>query len=118
MWLDYYKLDYYGIRGNTQTWIKAFITNRSQIVSINEAHSFSKPVISGVPQGSILGPVLFQLYINDISNNIQSSLRLFADDCVLYSVIDNHQDHQILQNDPDCLSSWADCWQLKFNVSN
>ena len=97
-------------------WIKAFITNIvPRLSQLTEPPL--KPVISGVPQGSILGPVLFLLYINDISNNIQSSLRLFADDCVLYRVIDNHQDYQILQNDLDCLSSWADCWQLKFNVS-
>lgn len=68
------KLDYYGIR--------LFLSNRSQFVSVNGTHSSAKPVISGVPQGSILGPVLFLLYINDVSTNSQSSLRLFADDCV------------------------------------
>ena len=59
----------------------SFLSNRSQVVSINGVHSSPKPVLSGVPQGSILDPVLFLLYINDISSHIQSNLRLFADDC-------------------------------------
>ena len=74
------KLDYYGIRGNMLKSIKAFLTNRPQSVSINGVQSSTKPVLSGVPQGSNLGPVLFLLYINDISSSVKSSLRLFADD--------------------------------------
>ena len=70
------KLDYRGIKGNTRACVQVFITNPSQSVSIYGTHSSSKHVISGVPQGSILGPMLFPLYINDISNNIESSLRL------------------------------------------
>ena len=81
------KLDYYGIRGNLLLWMKAFLSNCSQFVSINGTQSSPKPVLSGVPQGSILGPVLFLLYINDITNCINANLRLFADDCILYSEI-------------------------------
>ena len=54
------------------------------MVSVNDAHSHCKPVISGVPQGSVLGPVLFLLYVNDITDNIKSHMRLFADDSVVY----------------------------------
>ena len=110
------KLDYYGISGNLLLWIKAFLSNRSQFVSINGTQSSPKPVLSGVPQGSILGPVLFLLYINDITNCINANLRLFADDCILYSEIQSSQDCLSLQNDLDQLSSWSESWQLNFNV--
>ena len=72
------KLDYYGICGKTAAWIKAFLNNRSQVVSVNGSHSSSRPVPSGVPQGSVLGLVLFLLYINDITEHIQSTMRLTA----------------------------------------
>jgi hypothetical protein len=111
------KLDFYGIRANTLKWIEAFLSNRSQVVSINGSHSTSKQVISGVPQGSILGPVLFLLYINDITTSIRSNIRLFADDCVLYREISNNLDNQVLQNDLNLLSTWASKWQLNFNIS-
>ena len=78
------KFDYYGIRGNMLKWIKAFLTNHSQSVSINGVQSSTKRVLSGVPQGSILGPVLFLQNINDITSSVKSSLCLFADDCILY----------------------------------
>ena len=77
------KLDFYGIRGKALSWIKDFLSNRTQNVSVNGVLSSSRPVVFGVPQGSVLGPVLFILFINDISCSVQSNLRLFADDCVL-----------------------------------
>ena len=82
-----YKLDHYGIRGPSAERIKAFLSNCSQVVSVNGSHSDPKPVISGVPQGTILAPVLFLLYINDIPMNIKSQIRLFADDGIIYREI-------------------------------
>ena len=87
----------------------SWLSNRSQLVSINGTQS--SPVLSGFPQGSILGPVLFLLYINDITKCINASLRLFADDCILYSEIRSSQDCLALQNDLDQLSSWSKSWQ-------
>ena len=111
------KLDFYGIRGKMLNWIRAFLTNRKQKVSVNGVLSSSRPVVSGVPQGSVLGPVLFLLFINDISNSIRSNLRLFADDCVLYKEVATQQDCQVLQQDLHLLSHWSKTWQLSFNVS-
>ena len=104
------KLDYYGIRGNLLLWIKAFLSNRSQFVSINGTQSSPKPVLSGVSQGSILGPVLFLLFINDITNYINANLRLFADDCILYNEIQSSQDYLSLQNNLNQLSLWSKSW--------
>ena len=87
--------------------IKAFLSNRSQLVSINGTQSSLKPVLSGVPQGSILGPVLFLPYINDITKCVNANLRLFADGCILYSEILSSQNCLALQNDLDQLSSWS-----------
>ena len=78
------KLNYYGITGPTLQWINSFLSNRTQTVSVNGYHSSPANVISGVPQGSVLGPVLFLLYINDITDSINSNIRLFADDSILY----------------------------------
>ena len=93
------KLDFYGIRGKMLSRIKAFLSNRTQNVSVNGVLSSSRPVVSGVPQGSVLEPVLFILFINDISSSVQSILRLFADDCVLYKEVVTHQDCLLLQQD-------------------
>ena len=75
------------------------------------------PVLSGVPQGSVLGPVLFLIFINDLPENIRSSVRLFADDCVLYRNIESPTDCQILQDDLNSLAQWEADWQMKFNVA-
>ena len=88
-----------------------------QFVAINGSHSNISPVTSGVPQGSVLCPTLFLLYINDIVDVTKSELRLFADDTVLYRAIKSDHDHQILQEDLHNLTKWASDWQMDFNAS-
>ena len=70
--------------------------------------------MSGVPQGTVLGPLLFSLYINDISSDIESEIRLFADDCVYYREIKDEKDTMKLQRDIDRLGSWAKKWGMRF----
>ena len=111
-----HKLNYYGVRGPLLQWLQSFLTDLTQKVIFDGSHSSPCHVTSGVPQGSVLGPALFLIYINDIIANIHSQLRLFADDCLLYCPIHSFNDHKILQSDLDSLSSWADIWQMEFNV--
>ena len=74
-------------------------------------------MLLGVPQGSVLGPVLFLIFINDLPDNIRYSVRLFADDCVLYRNIHSRQDCLTLQEDLTSLGQWEADWQMKFNVA-
>ena len=83
------KLRGYGISGKTSVWIDSSLCNRQQMVVVNGAKSQRVPVLSDVPQGTVLGPLLFSLYINDIMVGIESEIRLFADDCVCYRQIDS-----------------------------
>ena len=111
------KLHYYGIRGSTPlSWINAFLHNRKQAVSVNGHLSSWVDVSSGVPQGSVLGPALFLLYINDIQDNISSRIRLFADDSIVYREIHSDLDHTILQQDLQTLTEWSNNWLMDFNV--
>ena len=87
-----HKLEYYGIRGSTHKWINSWLSGRTQQVVLDGQASDPVPVLSGVPQGSVLGPVLFLIFINDLSDNIRSSVRLFTDDCVLYRNIHSLKD--------------------------
>ena len=112
-----YKLNYYGIRGSTHKRIASWFSVRYQKVVLDGQASDSVPVLSGVPQGSVLGPVLFLIFINDLPDNIRSSVRLFADDCVLYRNINSLTDCQILQEDQNSLAQWETDWQMKFNVA-
>ena len=79
--------------------------------------SNTSKVTSGVPQGTILGPLLFLVFINDITENIHSQIRLFADDCLVYKEIANISDTEILQKDLNTLISWTKSWQMEFNIS-
>ena len=79
-----HKLEYYGIRGSTHKWINSWLSGRTQQVVLDGQASDPVPVLSGVPQGSVLGPVLFLLFINDLPDNIRSSVCLLAEECVLY----------------------------------
>ncbi len=69
-------------------------------------------ILSGVPQGTVEGPVIFLLFINDLPDGLQSSVRLFADDCVLYHPIKHCNDVHILQRDLDMLGIWGETWQM------
>jgi hypothetical protein len=109
------KLDHYGIRGNTLKWIEAFLTDRTQRVVVDGATSEPAPVISGVPQGSVLGPILFLVFINDLPLHVTSRVRLFADDCVVYREINSEEDCLILQNDLIKLAEWEKQWGMDFH---
>ena len=112
------KLWHLGITGNLWNWFRAYLTHRSQYVSINNHHSAFLPVLSGVPQGSILGPLLFLVYINDLPDCVSnSSLLLFADDTKCSKSIINLTDASLLQNDLDGISVWSKQWNLFFNES-
>ncbi len=108
---------FYGVSGKTNQWIQAFLQDRTQCVVVNGSHSDPSPVISGVPQGTVLGPMLFLLYINDIVKDLKSEIRLFADDSILYREINSPEDHTILQQDLEKLEKWSNTWQMAFNVS-
>ena len=108
------KLFSYGIGGTTLNWINAFLCFRQQRVVVNGIKSDWAPVVSGVPQGTVLGPLLFSLYINDISADIEPEIILFADDCVCYREIKNEDDTLKLQRDIDCLGNWARKWGMRF----
>ena len=86
------KLYSLGVSRQVINWVDNFLSDRSQSVVVNGTKSAPAPVLSGVPQGSVLGPVLFLSYINNIVEAASSEVRLFADDCVCYRVIENHND--------------------------
>eukprot|EP00057_Strongylocentrotus_purpuratus_P023156 XP_011677630.1 PREDICTED: RNA-directed DNA polymerase from mobile element jockey-like [Strongylocentrotus purpuratus] len=110
------KLQAYGIRGKVWKWISNFLSDRSQQVIVNGSKSSSCLVTSGIPQGSVLGPVLFTIFINDIpdslSTSVSSTVKLFADDTKLYSPVNSLEDSAALQHDLDLLAKWTDKWQL------
>ena len=109
------KLNKYGIRNHTLNWISSFLTNRTHQVVVNGSTSNVESV-SGVPQGTVLGPLLFLIYINDIEQNLTSKIRLFADDSAIYRNINSPNDAKSLQNDIFRLQEWAAKWQIKFNI--
>jgi len=110
------KLQSYGIDGEILDWIKTFLHQRKQRVVVNKDMSKWSDVTSGVPQGSVLGPTLFLIYINDIEDMIESTIRLFADDTKLFNITETPSDNEQIQRDTDRLSKWSDTWLLKFNT--
>ena len=110
------KLSSLGIGGSLLLWIRSFLSNRIQTVLVDGAKSSPAPVLSGVPQGTVLGPLLFLAYINDINNNLTegTQIRLFADDSLLYRTIRNDEDALTLQRDLNTLQTWetANCMEF------
>ena len=106
----------HGIEGHTLKWIENFLSGRSQQVILNGQHSESYPVLSGVPQGSVLGLLLFLCYINDLPAQVKSSIKLYADDALVYQIIHSKTHQDKLQEDLCKLAQWAATWQMSFNV--
>jgi ribonuclease P/MRP protein subunit RPP40 len=97
-------------------WISAFLSNRQQRVCINGNYSSWGKVTSGIPQGSVLGPILFVIYINDLPDVVRNSFAyLFADDTKVFKVIACDEDRRELQSDLSALQEWSDTWLLKFH---
>ena len=110
------KLKFYGINGQILTWITAFLQNRKQRVSIHEATSQWAEVKSGIPQGSVLGPTLFIIFINSLPDTTISPLFLFADDAKIFREITSATDQQTLQDDINNLYKWTQDSLLTFNL--
>ena len=110
-----HKLNHYGIGGNTNRWINAFLSSRTQSVVVEGVKSEPIDVVSGVPQGSVLGPSLFLFYINDLPVGLRSKVRLFADDTIVYLVVSSLTDALIIQEDLNMLAAWEEKWMMKFH---
>ncbi|PIK41273.1 putative RNA-directed DNA polymerase from mobile element jockey-like, partial [Apostichopus japonicus] len=105
-----------GVIGNLLSWIGNWLGNREQRVVINGCASSWQNVTSGVPQGSVLGPLLFVAYINDIDGDILCTAKKFADDTKLYSEVSSKSDSEKFQADLDKIFSWSQGWQMLFNI--
>ena len=110
------KLRQLGIQGRCADWINSWLNDRSQRVVVNGKFSSWREVTSGVPQGSVLGPVLFLIFINDIDSSLTSSISKFADDTKLYRKVNDEKDASLLQKDLDRLLTWSQTWQMSFNA--
>ena len=106
------KLSQYGVSGKLLQWFESYLGGRGQQCLVHGFTSSRSPVPSGVPQGSILGPLLFLVYVNDLPPVIQNRIALFAGDSKCSSIIDSLQDCESLQKDLDSLHCWSDNWHL------
>ena len=110
------KLDTIGIRGQLLVWFSDYLSNRKQAVVLAGSKSDYLTTIAGVPQGSVLGPLLFLIYVNDIDVNIESIMKLFADDTSLYLCLDNpYIRAEILNSDLEKILDWAETWKVVFS---
>ena len=112
------KLQHYNVNLNIVAWIQAFLTNRKHRVKLNNSFSSWCAVLSGIPQGSILGPLLFIIFINDLPEVCKeiNNIFLYADDAKLFRHVKTQFDNLLLQDMINSLQSWTDTWQLKLNV--
>lgn len=105
-----------GIRGNVVNWIKEWLNSRKQRVVINETNSDWVMVDSGVPQGSVLGPLLFNIFINDLDGNLKNSIIKFADDSKLWGSVSTEDEINNMKDDLETLNKWSELNQMPFNV--
>ena len=111
------KLNSHGITGNFQLWLKDWLFERKQRVVINGKESSWRNVLSGVPQGSVLGPVLFVIYVNDIDEGLTCKISKFADDTKITGRVTTTAEKALLQSDLVRLVNWSKKWQMSYNVN-
>ena len=109
------KLKSHGMGNSIINWIEQWLTDRRQRVVVDEEVSSWKSVLSGVPQGSVLGPILFLVYINDLEEGVTGNILKFADDTKLFTKTKEIGDKKNLQDDIDKLVKWSEKWQMLFN---
>ena len=105
----------YGVKGKLLAWLENFLKSRSMRVELRGVLSERIEVLSGVPQGSVIGPLLFLLFVNELPQCIKNSMRMFADDTKVWCQITKMEDSLSLQNDLDSLADWSDKWLLRYN---
>ena len=111
-----FKLKQNGVSGKLLSFFKSYLSNRKQRVALNGFYSDLAEIESGVPQGSVLGPLLFLVYINDLENGIKSNVKFFADDTMLYSIVkDPLLSAADLNHDLEKINQWAKQWKMAFN---
>jgi len=110
------KIKSFGITENVYKWIESWLIGRKQRVVLNGSYSEWKTVASGVPQGSVLGPLLFLLFVNDMDESIINQLLKFADDTKLFGCVSSQEGVDLLRNDLRSLIQWSEDWQMLFNV--
>lgn len=111
-----YKLKQLGLPLSVVRWVNSYLKNRKQFVVINNCASDMLPVSSGVPQGSVLSPLLFLIYVNDLAEVVSDvSIKLFADDCVVFKEIPSKEDHDVLQYNLLAINDWCDRWVMLLN---
>ena len=119
MWHDglIFKLEQNGISGNLLRLLQNYLDDREQRVVINGSYSDYSNIESGVPQGSVLGPLLFLVYINDLERNIKSNIKFFAGDTMIFSIVKNPEiSANELNRDLEVIRMWAHQWKLEFNT--
>ncbi len=110
------KVKQIGINNKIHEWINSWLKDRKQCAVINGIESNWVPVTSRLPQGSVLGPILFTIYINDLDVGINNIISKFADDTKIGNSIISDEDSAILQADIDKISEWSEKWQMPFNI--
>ena len=110
------KIEAFGIGGEVLAWVREWLRDRKQRVGSGGCWSEWCRVLSGVPQGSVLGPILFLIFIDDLDEGLSSAISKFADDTKIYGRVDCWEDRNRLQKDLERLVDWADRWQMSFNV--
>ena len=114
-----HKLQHYGVTGRTNEWIQSWLCQCQQRVVLDRSTSSNWEALSGVPQGTVLGPLMLLLFVNGIGNNVspQTSIKLFADDCLLYRTINCASDEERLQQDLNTMVEWSNTWLMRFHAA-